>query len=218
MAEKHLTKKELKEDPFFEEVAHVLTFFQKNQRTILILAIVLAILISGFFIGRSLVRQNERAASGYFGIAMDAYKKQDFLNAEDQFLLLAESYKNTQWGKRAYYYLALIARTNSGSQAEGLDYMESFVAFKLKDPMMMMSAHQYIGSIYESQNDFLSAAGHYFEALKFALAKTDKVDLGIRAANAYRNGADTAGVRAVVTYLEGLDLNEGEKNRLALFK
>lgn len=215
MAEK-LSKKELKEDPFFEEVAHVLTFFQKNQRSILIFAVVLAVLISGFFIGRSVLRQNEREASGYFGIAMDAYKKQDFLNAEDQFLFLAESYKNTQWGKRAYYYLALIARMKGGSQAEGLDYMESFISFKLEDPIMRTSAHQYIASVYESQQDYLIAAEHYLNAAKLAVSQTDKVDLGIRAGYAYRYGGDPAGVQTVVSYLESLKLNDGEKNRVAL--
>ncbi|MDD3715751.1 MAG: hypothetical protein PHX07_04405 [Candidatus Marinimicrobia bacterium] len=217
MTEK-LSKKELKEDPFFEEVAHVLTFFQKNQRSILILAVVLAILLGGFFIGRSVIRQNEREASGYFGIAMDFYKKQDYLNAEDQFLLLAESYKNTQWGKRAYYYLGLIARTKGGSQAEGLDYMETFVGFKVKDPLIKTSAYQYIASVYESQNDYLSAAEYYMNAAKLAVSKTDKVDLGIRAAYAYRYGGNPAGVQTAVNYLESLELNEGEKNRVALLK
>ncbi len=217
MAER-LSKKQLKEDPFFEEVVNVLGFFEKNWKTLLIIGIVVLLFVGGFFIVRSQIRQNEREASGYFGIAMDAYKKQDYFNAEEEFFRLAESYKNTSWGKRAYFYLALIERTKGGSQAQGLDYMETFVAFRLSDPLMKSSAHQYIASVYESQENYLIAADHYFEAAKQAISKNDKMDLGIRAAYAYSREAAATELQAVLDYLESLKLNEGDKNRLSIFR
>jgi hypothetical protein len=211
---KHLSRKELKEDPFFEEISHVITFFQRHQRLILTVLIVLAVLISSFFVARSMSTAKHQEASGYFGMAMDAYKKNDLLNAEDQFLLLAESYDGTEWGKRAYYYLAVISRSQDRPEEETLDYLEAFIASKPEDRALLMSAYQLTGSYYERDGNLIDAAKAYLNAAKNAYAKSDRLELGLRAAYAYKNAGDEQGLKTVLDFLRTLDLNEGEQSRV----
>ncbi|MBW6458536.1 MAG: hypothetical protein K0B52_05165, partial [FCB group bacterium] len=65
MSSKHMTKKELKEDPFFEEVSHLIGFFQKNSRTIITLGVILVVAVGTFFITRATVQKNNKTAAGY---------------------------------------------------------------------------------------------------------------------------------------------------------
>lgn len=219
MAEKkHLSKKELKEDPFFEDVAHVISFFRNNYRLIMIVVVILAVIVSGFFIGRSVLKQRQHEASGYFGMAMDAYNKNELMNAEDQFMLLAESYANTEWGRRAYFYLAMISRAQDRPENETIDYLEYFVGSNPDDKALLMSAWQLIGSYYEKRGDLSDAGNAYFSAAKNAFTKSDKLDYGLRAAYAFKQDENASALRNVIAFLDGLDLNAGEKNRVEVLR
>lgn len=219
MAEKkHLSKKELKEDPFFEDVAHVITFFRNNYRVIIIIVIILAVIVSGFFIGRSVLKQRQHEASGYFGMALDAYNKNELMNAEDQFMLLAENYANTEWGRRAYFYLAMISRAQDRPENETIDYLEYFIESDPDDNALLISAWQLIGSYYEKRGDFSDAGNAYFSAAKNAFSKNDKLEFGLRAAYAFKEDGNTPALKDVIAYLEALELNAGEKSRVEVLR
>lgn len=215
---KHLSKKELKEDPFFEDVAHVITFFRKNSRSIMIIAVIAAVLVSAFFIGRAVNKQHRHEASGYFGIALDAYNKNDMLNAEDQFLLLTESYANTEWGRRAYFYLGMISRAQGKPDEEVIAYLENFVNSNSDDKALLMSAWQLIGSYYEKRGEPSLAADAYLNAAKNAFSKNDKLELGLRTGYICKEAEDAEQLQRAIGFLEGLDLNPGEKSRVEALK
>ncbi len=214
MTEKHMTKKQLKEDPFFEEVAHIIGFFQKKQKTIMIAGIILVIAVGGFFGNKAITQQKNTQAVGYFGIAMDYYNKNNLALAEDQFNLLTEQYETTDWGKRGYYYLGLISHKLEKPEDESVVYFETFVNSNINDDALKTSAYQLIGTYYYRNGDALTAGGNYLEAAKHALTKTDKLAYGIRAAEAYIEVDESAKRDAVLDYLTKLDLDENELNRI----
>lgn len=214
MSQKHMTKKELKEDPFFEEVAHIVGFFRKHQKLLFAIIIVLALATAGIFGGKAYFKTQNEKASGYFGIAMDYYNKDQLIDAEDQFLLLAEQYKRTDWGIRSYYYLGLVNRGLMKSEEETLEYFELFVNSDLKDPALKASAYQLIGTYYYSNGDMLSAGDNYLNAAKKALGTSRKLGLGIRAGKAFIEAEDSNKLNSVIKYLGTLDLNKTDKNRV----
>ncbi|MCF7832077.1 MAG: hypothetical protein K9N05_00695 [Candidatus Marinimicrobia bacterium] len=214
MSQKHMSKKELNEDPFFEEVAHIVGFFRKHQRLLWTILIVLALILSGFFGGKAYLKKQNDNASGNFGIAMDYYGKNQLIEAEDQFLLVAEQYKRSDWGIRSYYYLGLISRELMRSEEETLDYLETFVNSDLKDPALKASAYQLIGTYYYRNGDMISAGNNYFQAAKKTLATSEKLNLGIRSGEAFIEAGDAKKLDSVIKYLKTLELNKTEKTRI----
>jgi len=209
-----MTKKELKEDPFFEEVAHIIDFFRKHQKLLYAIIIVLALAAIGIFGGNAYFKTQNEKASGNFGIAMDYYNKDQLVDAEDQFLLLAEQYKRTDWGMRSFYYLGLVNRGLMKSEEETLEYLELFVNTKLNDPALKASAYQLIGTYYFSNGDMLSAGENYLIAAKKALGTSEKLSLGIRAGETFIEAGDSDKLNSVIKYLGTLDLNKIDKNRV----
>ena len=214
MTQKHMSKKELNEDPFFEEVAHIIDFFRKHQTLFIVILVVLLVAFSGFFGGKAIVKQQNEKASGNFGIAMDYYNKNMFVEAEDQFLLVSEQYKNNDWGKRANYYLALISQNLQRPDLESVEYLEAFVKSDLEDNALKSSAYQLIGTYYYRNGDLLSAGDNYFQAAKKALGTNGKLELALRAGEVFADAGENKKIDAVVKYLGTLELSEAEKMRV----
>ncbi|MFO7840957.1 MAG: hypothetical protein R6V48_02175 [Fidelibacterota bacterium] len=214
MAQKHLTKKELKEDPFFEEVAHVITFLQKHHKKLLSIGLIVAIGLSAFFVTKNVMNKKNTEAVGYFGIAMDQYNKNQLREAEEQFLFLAEQYPNTDWGKRSYYYLGLITRSLDRPEQETLHYLESFVSSNLKDNALRKSANQLIATYYYRSGDPVAAGNHYLQAAKNAFSKEEKLTYGIKALETFIESGDEMKEESVLNYLNTLDLDREDKNRI----
>ncbi len=214
MAQKHMTKKELKEDPFFEEVAHIVDFFRKHQNSLITVGIIILLLVAGFFGSKAIMSQQNEKAGGYFGIAMDYYTKNQLIEAEDQFMLVAEQYKRTDWGKRSYYYLGLIAQALGQPEEESLEYFKTYVNTNLEDAAMKASAYQLIGTYYYRNGDLLTAGENYLKAARKTLAKSEKVNLGIRAGEAFIEADTGKKLDEVINYLGSLELNDIEKARV----
>jgi predicted negative regulator of RcsB-dependent stress response len=212
--QKHMSKKELNEDPFFEEVAHIIDFLRKHQNLLIAILAVVLVAVVGIFGGKALSRQQNEKASGNFGIAMDYYNKGQLVEADDQFMLVAEQYKKNDWGKRAYYYLGLTAQGLDKSDEEILDYLETFVKTDLNDPALKASAYQLIGTYYYRNGDMVSAGENYFKATKKALGQSTKITLGIRAGEAFADAGAVDRVDAVIKYLGTLDLSSADKLRV----
>jgi hypothetical protein len=214
MSQNHMTKKELKEDPFFEEVAHIVAFFRKHQTLLIVIIAVLVLALAGVFGTKAYIAKQNEKASGDFGIALDYYGKNQLVEAEDQFMLVAEQYKKSDWGKRSYYYLALVSKRLMNSEEVTLEYLETFVASDVKDNAMKASAYQLIGTYYNRNGDMLLAGKNYFSAAKKTLVKADKLQLGLRAGEAFLDASQSKKRDEVVSYLNTLDLNVNEKARV----
>ncbi|MDZ7821742.1 MAG: hypothetical protein U5N26_08000 [Candidatus Marinimicrobia bacterium] len=214
MAQKHMSKKELKEDPFFEEVTHVITFFQKHHKKLLGIGLIVAIGLSTFFITKNVMKTKNTEAVGYFGIAMDRYNKNQFRQAEEQFLFVAEEYPNTDWGERAYYYLGMVSRALDRPDTETLRYLENFLNANLDDAALRASANQLVATYYYRNGDVVTAGNHYLGAAKNAFSKATKIEYGIRSLEAFVEAEDVKGRDKILKYLNTLDLNETEQNRV----
>jgi hypothetical protein len=216
MSQKHLTKKELKEDPFFEEVSHLIGFYQKYRKQIIIFGIIIMLMLVAFFAAKSMSESNTNRAAGYFGIGLDYYMKNMLPAAEDQFLIVATEYRQTSWGKRANYYLGMIARGMGQSDDEILSYLETFTAGNVKDDALKTSAYQLIAAIYYRNGDLTTAGENYFMAAKHALSKKEKMDYGIRAGEAFLDANQPQKRDEVVAYLKTQDMDDLQKARIDL--
>ena len=216
MPQKHLSKKELKEDPFFEEVSHLIGFYQKYRKQIMILGVIIIMLLIAFFAAKSISEKNNTLAAGYFGIGLDYYMKNMLPAAEDQFLIVASEYKETSWGKRSNYYLGMIARGMGESDDMILSYLDTFVGSNLKDDALKASAYQLIAAIYYRNEDFTTAGENYHLAAKHALNKKDKVDYGVRAGEAFLEAGQLEKRDELIAYLRTLDVDEAQKARIDL--
>ena len=201
MSQKHLSKKELNEDPFFEEVAHIIEFFRKHQTLFISIIVVLVVAIGGIFGTKGIMKQQTNKASGNFGIAMDYYNKSQFVEAEDQFLLVAEQFKGNVWGKRSNYYLGLVSQNLGKPEEETLEYLEAFVKSDVDDAALKASAYQLIGTYFYRNGDLSSAGENYLLSAKSSLGLSSKVNLGLRAGNAFIETGDKKGVDQVIKYL-----------------
>jgi len=214
MSQKHMSKKELNEDPFFEEVAHIIDFLRKHQTLFITILVVLIVAFGAFFWGKAVINQQNMKASGNFGIALDFYNKDLFVEAEDQFLLVAEQYKKTDWGKRANYYLALISQNLQKPELETLEYLEAFIASGVEDAALKASAFQLMGTYYYRNGDMLSAGENYFKAAKNALGQSEKVNLGLRAGDAFIDAGAGKELNVLIKYLASLNLSEADEMRV----
>jgi TolA-binding protein len=214
MSQKHMTKKELKEDPFFEEVAHIVEFFRKHQILLVTIIAVIVVALAVVFGGNAIIKNQNDKASGYFGIAMDYYGKAQMNEAEDQFLLVVEQYPRTDWGKRSFYYLGLVSRELNQPEEEALEYFEKFVSSDIDDSALKASAYQLIGTYFYRNGDVISAGDNYLNAAKKAIGKKEKLALGLRAGDAFVEAGDSKGLDKVVKYLASLELSEIDKARV----
>ncbi len=214
MSQNHMTKKELNEDPFFEEVAHIVDFFKKHQTLLIAIVSVLIVALIVVFGGSAIMRNQNEKAAGQYGIAMDYYNKAQYVEAEDNFMILAEQYKRNDWGKRAYYYLALVSKNLGNDAIETLEYLEKFVSTDLDDTAMKAAAFKLIAAHYYGEGDLIMAADNYLKASKKALSLKEKLDLGIKAGNLYIESDNASKKDAVVNYLLGLDLSKSDEVRV----
>ncbi|MFA6618246.1 MAG: hypothetical protein WCT23_04165 [Candidatus Neomarinimicrobiota bacterium] len=214
MSQKHLTKKELNEDPFFEEVAHILDFFRKHNTAVITVIAIIILATIAIIAGSAQARNQNEKAAGLYGIAMDNYNKGQLIEAEDNFMLLAEQYKRTDWGKRAYYYLALVSQKQDLDELQALEYLEKYVSSRLKDNAMNSAAYQMIANHYYRDGELSNAADNYLLAAKQSLSKKDKLRLGLQAANLYIENDDRTSLDIVINYLSKLDLSREDEVRV----
>lgn len=145
---------------------------------------------------------------------MDFYNKAQLVQAEDNFMLLTEQYKKTDWGKRAYYYLALVSQKQSLEELQTLEYLEKFVSLRLKDKAMNSAAYQLIANHYFRNGELVNAADNYFLAAQKSLSDKDKLRLGLQAGNLYIENNDRNSLDLVIAFLSKLDLSREDEVRV----
>jgi len=207
---KHMTKKELQEDPFFHEVAHVVDFYKRNKNTLIIGFALIVILVFGMILFNNISEKDNRAASGYFGIAMDHYQKGQMQQAEEYFLLTSEEFSSNVWGKRSLYYLGLIHR----DEPEGIDYLNRFVESDCKQKPLLASAWQLIGARSMMDGDFSVAGDCFVKAAENAINTALKTDYAVRAVSAYSQAGDETAKEKSIGRFETMGLDESQMDRI----
>lgn len=208
--QKHMTKKELQEDPFFEEVAHIVDFYQKNKNAIFIALIVILVAVSGMIMSGNVSKKNNVAASGYFGIAMDNYSKGNVEQAEEYFLLTSEEFSKNDWGKKSTFYLGMI---HQGSEV-GVQYLEQFIASDSNEDIMKATAYQILAADAASDGDFATAGEHYLLAAENAMDSNTQVAYVLKSIKAFSEINDSDSIDRAVDFARGLELDKNSMDRI----
>ena len=174
MAKKRLTKEELRRDPVRDFLQK--SFFwlvEKKDQVILVSAILLAVLIVIGYSKSSHNRKNPDAELTYLR-AVTLFASKDTTNSYlDQFRQLATKYKNTIYGKKAYYYLGVYYLDHFNNDSAKF-YFEKFLKSKVDDKFLEAAAHAGLAAVYENKGLFEDAYKEYMEAYRLALTKTYK--------------------------------------------
>lgn len=207
---KHMSKKELQEDPFFEEVAHIVSFFQNHKNAIYIAVLVLLVIATGIIMTGNITKKNNVAASGYFGIAMDNYSKGNMEQAEEYFLLTSQEFSKNVWGTKATFYLGMI---NQDSE-EGIEYLEGFVGSDSKEDIMKATAYQVLASKAVSDGDFAVAGDYYLQAAANTIGNDSKVAYVVKSIKAFSEIKDSESIDKVVSFARELELDKTSMDRI----
>jgi len=151
------TEKELKQpDEFNKTVVRVIDFTADHAKKILImLAVIIAILISAFFVNSNFEKKGLEA-NNMFDNAVALFDAGDSEGALKRFLGTSEKYPSEGISNIALYYAAII-NFNSGNYNESVNLLDRFESNEVNEPMLVESAILTQGLAYFNQNDWQKA-------------------------------------------------------------
>ncbi len=151
------TEKELKQpDEFNKTVTRAIDFTADHSKKILIgLAVVIALLIGGYFVNSSSEKKG-LAANSMFDDALALFNAGDSQGALKGFLDTAEQYPGEGISNIALYYAAII-NFNDGKYDEAVNLLNRFESNEVSEPMLVESAILTQGLAYFNQNEWNKA-------------------------------------------------------------
>lgn len=148
-------KQEVREDPVIDGLLKSKDFLKKNSNAV-IGTLVAVILVIGIVISMNYFRNARmRSARDEFGKAMIAYNEQNYVDAIDQFRLVAENYKGSVTGILSAYMLGSI-HYQQGSYDEAITWYEP-VQSSTKAHFISAQALEGIAACYDAKGDTASA-------------------------------------------------------------
>jgi tetratricopeptide (TPR) repeat protein len=180
---------ELLESP--EALAAKLTkteqYLEKNKRAVIIAMGTIAVIVSGFFLGRYyLNNQNEQAQIDMFQAVyyFEADSLDLALNGDGNnygFLDIVDNYGFTKAAKLAHFYIGSIY-LKKGEFDRAIDYLSDFSE---DDIVIQARCYSLIGDAYMELNDFRSASEYYNEAANYKPNEYLSPIYLVKAADAY---------------------------------
>ncbi len=169
---KKITKKEIKQDKLVETYFKLKTFFEDNQKTIMIVAgsIVVVILLAIYLVNRS--KEREVESTTLLGKVIGLYEQGQYQQAIDGvparnikgLKYIAEEFGSTESGEAAKILLAN-AYFNLGKIDDALKYYEDYAG---DNKLFKMTSFAGLAACYESKGDKVQAAEYYLKAAKVA--------------------------------------------------
>lgn len=170
MAKRRNTKKNQEQD-LVEVVETKETrqdFVENNQKTIIYVALALALLIGAYFAYKSFIKEPaEKAAMESLYKAESQFAQDSFALAldnpgdgNDGFLTIIDNYGSTKAGNLAKYY-AGVSYLNLGRFQDAIDYLEDFSPAGKVSPIMKNGV---LGDAYSELNDLDKALSFYKKA------------------------------------------------------
>ena len=217
-AKKKIKKKELKKDPFFEEIDKSFRFYKQNQQTIIIslLVIVLVVLI-GWYYFHLQNKKNEEAA-GQFGIAQFYLSSQQYENAAKKFEEINESFPNTKYGNLTLYYLGYIDY-NTNQFDKATKYFNDFLEKDCDDNVINGAAYIALAKIYEDKNNFSEAGANYKKAFEITSLGFKKNEYAFKSIDCLIKTKEYEEANKLIVQIEERDkLNDLQKDKIKSFK
>lgn len=194
MAEKKLTRHELKEDPLVTGAFRARAYMAENREKFLWgLAALALVLLAGFWFLNNrrekdaqaetiLTRANLELQTGQLPLAMQDLR------------LLVEKHSGTRPGREAHYYLA-----NAYFQIADYEQAEHYYAEFLKrsagSPVLAASAHAGLGSCLEMKGKKKEAAASFAKAVEAARGNSQTPDYLVGAVRTHAALGDSARAR-----------------------
>jgi len=216
-AQKKVTKKELKSDPFFEKMDQFLSFYKKNEKLIwsVILSAVI-IIIATSFISRSVMRKADKAKS-QISIAQFYLKG----GREDLAVSTFAEIRDGLYGKRyvghAAYHLGGIHIQNRNYDEAEKEY-SFFLDSSKGDKLMKATAWAALGAVAEIRGNYNYASECYLKASALSELPVSQFNFYDKAfVNAIKIN-DTNRALSILQLMEKIDLNESQKNKVKAFR
>lgn len=216
-AQKKVTKKELKSDPFFEKMDQFLSFYKRYEKiiwTVIISAVILVVAAS--FISRSLMRKADKAKS-QISIAQFYLKG----GREDLAISTFAEIRDGLYGKRyaglAAYHLGGIYLQNSNYEEAENEYT-LFLDSGKGDYLMKATAWAGLGAVAEMRENYTYASECYLKASALSELPVSQFGYYDKAfVNAMKIN-DTNRASTILKSMEKLELNELQENKVKAFR
>lgn len=167
---KKITKKEIKQDKLVETYFKTKTFFEENQKTILIAlgSLVVVVLLVIYFVNRS--KEREIESTTLLGSVINLYDQGQYQQAIDGnpakkikgLKYIADEYGNTESGEAAKIFLAN-SYYQLGKIDDALKYYEDYGG---DNKMLKAMAYAGAAACYEAKGDKEKAVEFYLKAAK----------------------------------------------------
>ncbi|HXF48724.1 MAG TPA: tetratricopeptide repeat protein [Verrucomicrobiae bacterium] len=194
MAEKKLTRHELKEDPLVTGAFRAREYLAEYREKFLWgLAALALVILAGFWYFNSQREKNAQAETILTRANLELQTGQLPLAMQD-LRLLVEKHSGTKAGKEAYYYLAnAYFQIADYEQAE--HYYGEFLKRSGKLPVITASAHAGLATCLELKGKNKEAAGHFDRAVEAAEGNSQTPDYLVGAIRTHAAIGDSARAR-----------------------
>jgi len=216
-AQKKVTKKELKSDPFFEKMDLFLSFYKKNEKmiwTVVISAVI--IIVAASFISRAAIRKAEKAKS-QISIAQFYLKG----GMEDLAVSAFSEIRDGLYGRRysglAAYYLGNIHLQNRNYDEAEEEY-SFFLDSKKGDNLMRATAWAGLGAVAEVKQNYSRASECFMNASALSSLQNNKFSYYEKAFINTMKLNDPNRASAILNAAEKLNLDEIQKNKVKAFR
>jgi tetratricopeptide (TPR) repeat protein len=216
-AQKKVTKKELKSDPFFEKMDQFLSFYKRNEKIIwTVILSVVVVVIAASFISRSAARKAEKAKS-QISIAQFYLKG----GLEDMAVSTFSEIRDGLYGKRyaghAAYHLGGI-HLQKGNYDDADAELSFFLKTGKGDNLMKATAWAGLAAIAEIKGDYAYASESYLKASGLSELQVSQFNFLENAfVNAVKAG-NNKNTLQILASMEKLNLNETQKNKVKAFR
>lgn len=162
-AQKKISRKELKKDPFFEEIDRIIRIYQEKQQAIWIILAVVIVLIASIWGFMALRNSKLDDASAAFGIAEQYYANRDYDSAKSKFNEVINLYGSTEYAGKADFYLGMIA-LNAFDYETAKSIFTKYLDEYASDSENTATALSGLATIAVHDEDYKNAASYYQKA------------------------------------------------------
>lgn len=157
-----ISKRQIKEDPFIENVLRSWEYVREHQQRffIALLVVVVAAVVVGW--GAYSRKQSHARASNQFADGLDAFRMGDLKTAEELFKLTVTDYRTSQEGIYAQYFIGKCS-LESGKYADAIKAFDTYLGESVRHPFFRDSAMEGKAVAYENERRYVEAANTYLE-------------------------------------------------------
>ncbi len=213
---KRITKKQLKEDKFITYSLKAREWIEENQKYVISGVVAIVVIIAAFLFISSSQKNAAVAASAELSQGMQVYQSRDYKNAISVLTDVTNSYKNTESGKLARFYLAQ-SLYHTGEYAAAQEHFRKFATSFKADEYLVISAMEGEAACLEQQDQFAEAAQKYESIAKKYPESPKAPQCYLRAARCFALAGTTDKAEKLYQIIIDEYPNSQEKNDAMLY-